>query len=62
MEENINIHHMKLKLNLVMRFWSWLSENKDILDRKKMLSTIQIYKNKVHDLNELFRLDINNFF
>lgn len=43
------------------QFWSWLSENKEKLDKKKILTTIRNYKQKIDELNKLFNLNIDDF-
>ena len=43
------------------QFWSWLSENKENLDKKKILTAIRTYKQKIDELNKLFNLNINDF-
>ncbi len=43
------------------QFWSWLSENKEIIDKKKILTAIRTYKQKVDELNKIFNLNINDF-
>lgn len=42
-------------------FWSWLSENKTILDKQFILRTIRLYKSKVNNLNKLFNLNLSHF-
>ncbi len=43
------------------QFWSWLSENNEKLDKKKILTIIRKYKRKIDELNKLFNLNINDF-
>jgi len=66
---NLFINPIEMKPNMVRRydrldmsqFWYWLSENKEKLDRNKILQTIQNYKRKIDELNKLFNLNINDF-
>lgn len=66
---NLFINPFKIIPNMVRKydrldmsqFWSWLSENKENLDKKKILTTIRTYKQKIDALNKLFNLNINDF-
>lgn len=63
------INPLKIILNKVRKyeqldmsqFWPWLSENKENLDKKKILTAIKSYKQKIDELNTLFNLSINDF-
>ena len=43
------------------QFWSWLTENKEKFDKKRLLTTIRNYKQRIAELNKLFNLNINDF-
>ena len=43
------------------QFWRWISENKEDLDKKMILTNIRTYKQKINELNELFNLNISDF-
>jgi len=66
---NLFINPFKIIPNMVRKynqldmsqFWSWLSENKENLDKKKILTTIRNYKQKIGELNKLFNLNIDDF-
>jgi Fe-S-cluster containining protein len=66
---NLFMNPIKMKPNMVRKydrldmsqFWSWLSENKENLDKKKILTAVRTYKQKINELNKLFNLNINDF-
>ena len=66
---NFFINPIKLEPNIVRKydrldmskFWAWLKENKEDLNKKQILATLKIYKNKLDELNKRFNLNINDF-
>ncbi len=67
---NLIINPFELSPNMVKKydrldmsqFWRWLSENKEKLDWKITSKIIKTYKQKINALNELFNLNISDFF
>lgn len=59
----------KVKPNMVKKydrldmsqFWPWITESKEKLDRKKLLTKIRTYKRKIEALNKQFNLNLNDF-